>query len=44
MAAGSPPTKRFSNGRAKIPDEAAIVARLAVPAAGLDVPKQLRRR
>jgi len=43
MVAGSPPTKRFSKGRAKVPDEADIVARLAVLAAGLDVPKQPKR-
>jgi hypothetical protein len=38
MKADAPPTGKLAQGRRKIPDEAAIVARLAVLAAGLDVP------
>jgi len=38
MGVGAPPTAAFSKGRRRIPDEATIVSRLAVLAAGLDVP------
>jgi hypothetical protein len=44
MVAGSPPTAKFSKARTKVPDEAEMVARLAVLAAGLDVPPLARRR
>jgi len=44
MGVSAPPTAAFSKGRRKIPDEATMVARLAVLAAGLDVPESARRR
>lgn len=44
MGASAPRTAKFSQGRRRIPDEAAIVSRLAVLAAGLDVPKSARRK
>jgi hypothetical protein len=44
MGADAPPTAAFTEGRRKAPDEATIVSRLAVLAAGLDVPAPARRR
>jgi hypothetical protein len=44
MKADAPPTGKLAQGRRKIPDEAAIVSRLAVLAAGLDVPRPVRRK
>jgi hypothetical protein len=42
MGADAPRTKRFSGPRTRVPSEAQIVSRLAVLAAGLDVPKPRR--
>jgi hypothetical protein len=44
MGVSAPPTAAFSKERRNIPDEATMVARLAVLAAGLDVPESARRR
>ncbi len=43
MPEGSPRTERFSKGSTKVPDEAEIVSRLAVLAAGLGSPQSRRR-
>lgn len=45
MEDDAPRTARFSRDRQRVPDEAEILSRLAVLAAGLDAPKkQIRRR